>query len=60
MINEFLLFLKMDYTQSVYVKEANLKTNLTRDKLIKKIGSHHFSKNKYRFINRIKRKYRYK
>lgn len=38
LINEFLLFYKMDYTQSVFTKETNLSQNITRDKLIKNLA----------------------
>jgi len=38
LINEFLLFFKMDYTQSVYIKETNLAQNITRDKLVRNLA----------------------
>lgn len=38
LINEFLLFYKMDYTQSVFTKETNLSQNITREKLIKNLA----------------------
>ena len=38
LINEFLLFFKMDYTQSVFIKETNLAQNISRDKLVKNLA----------------------
>lgn len=38
LINEFLIFFKMDYTQSVFIKETNLSQNINRDKLIKNLA----------------------
>lgn len=38
LINEFLLFFKMDYTQSVFIKETNLAQNIPRDKLVKNLA----------------------
>ena len=38
LINEFLLFYKMDYTQSVFLKETNILQNIAREKLVKNLA----------------------
>ena len=38
LVMEMLQFLRCDFTQSVFTKETNYSTTITRDKLVKKLG----------------------